>query len=198
MVRRPLRTLVVIVCLLFFPPATRSLVTAQTPEKLRVAYTVIAPTQANVWVAKELGFYAKYGLDVDLVLLVGAPLAVVGAHGLVAGGVAGEADAQRRRQRVERILAVGVADRLLRRRLPDRGVDFLKEARGAVLRQPSARLAVDADRERPRGSARAAQASRRDAPRAGTPEGRFGARIVRLCGSCSRVRSLVCQGAQGR
>jgi len=66
MVCRPLRTLVVIVCLLFFPPATRSLVTAQTPEKLRVAYTVIAPTQANVWVAKELGFYAKYGLDVDL------------------------------------------------------------------------------------------------------------------------------------
>ena len=45
-------------------------------EKLRVAYTVIAPTQANVWVAKELGFYAKHGLDVDLVLLVGAPLAV--------------------------------------------------------------------------------------------------------------------------
>ena len=82
MVRRPLRTLVVIVCLLFFPPATRSLVTDQNPEKLRVAYTVIAPTQANVWVAKELGFYAKYGLDVDLVLLVGAPLAVAA---LVAG-----------------------------------------------------------------------------------------------------------------
>lgn len=54
-----------------------SSVRAQGPlEKLRVAYTVIAPTQANVWVAKELGFYAKHGLDVDLVLLVGAPLAV--------------------------------------------------------------------------------------------------------------------------
>ena len=49
---------------------------AQTPEKLRAAYTVIAPTQANVWVAKEIGFFAKHGLDVDLVLLVGAPLAV--------------------------------------------------------------------------------------------------------------------------
>ncbi len=54
-----------------------SFVGAQTPmEKLRVAYTVIAPTQASVWTAKEMGFYAKYGLDVDLVLLVGAPLAV--------------------------------------------------------------------------------------------------------------------------
>jgi NitT/TauT family transport system substrate-binding protein len=45
-------------------------------EKLRVAYTVIAPTQATIWTAKEMGFYAKHGLDVDLVLLVGAPLAV--------------------------------------------------------------------------------------------------------------------------
>jgi len=53
-----------------------SLANAQTLEKLRVAYTVIAPTQANVWTAKEMGFYAKHGLDADLVLLVGAPLAV--------------------------------------------------------------------------------------------------------------------------
>ena len=55
---------------------TRSFVNAQTLEKLRVAYTVIAPTQATIWTAKEMGFYAKHGLDVDLVLLVGAPLAV--------------------------------------------------------------------------------------------------------------------------
>ena len=45
-------------------------------EKLRVAYTVIAPTQATLWTAKELGLFAKNGLDVELVLLVGAPLAV--------------------------------------------------------------------------------------------------------------------------
>lgn len=50
--------------------------TAQTLEKLRVAYTVIAPTQLNVWTAKDMGYYAKHGLDVELVLLVGAPLAV--------------------------------------------------------------------------------------------------------------------------
>jgi len=50
---------------------------AQSPrEKLHVGYTVIAPTQATVWTAKELGFYAKHGLDVELLLLVGAPLAV--------------------------------------------------------------------------------------------------------------------------
>ena len=50
-------------------------------EKLRVAYTVIAPTQLNVWTAKDMGFYAKNGLDVELVLLVGAPLAVAALVG---------------------------------------------------------------------------------------------------------------------
>jgi ABC-type nitrate/sulfonate/bicarbonate transport system substrate-binding protein len=55
---------------------THSFGSAQTLEKLRVAYTVIAPTQATIWTAKEMGFYTKHGLDVDLVLLVGAPLAV--------------------------------------------------------------------------------------------------------------------------
>jgi len=61
---------------------TASFVAAQTPaEKLRVAYTVIAPTQLNVWTAKDAGFYAKNGLDVELVLLVGAPLAVAALVG---------------------------------------------------------------------------------------------------------------------
>lgn len=51
-------------------------------EKIRVAYTVISPTQLNVWTPRETGFYRKNGLDVELVLLVGAPLAVAA---LVAG-----------------------------------------------------------------------------------------------------------------
>jgi NitT/TauT family transport system substrate-binding protein len=62
---------------------TPALALAQTQmEKLRVAYTVIGPTQLNVWTPKEIGLYAKHGLDVELVLLVGAPLAVAA---LVAG-----------------------------------------------------------------------------------------------------------------
>lgn len=69
---RRLSTLACLVSLV----ASCSQVAAQTPDKLRVAYTVIAPTQATVWTAKEMGFYAKHGLDVDLVLLVGAPIAV--------------------------------------------------------------------------------------------------------------------------
>lgn len=73
---RILRRIGLIVCLAFAVLLRHSLVNAQTLEKLRVAYTVIAPTQATVWTAKEMGFYAKHGLDADLVLLVGAPLAV--------------------------------------------------------------------------------------------------------------------------
>jgi NitT/TauT family transport system substrate-binding protein len=61
----------VIICFTVFAVPVHS----QT-EKLRVAYTVIAPTQATLWTAKELGLFAKHGLDVELVLLVGAPLAV--------------------------------------------------------------------------------------------------------------------------
>jgi NitT/TauT family transport system substrate-binding protein len=74
--RRFFRKIFVHLCLLFLLTMTHSFVNAQPLEKLRVAYTVIAPTQATIWTAKEMGFYAKHGLDVDLVLLVGAPLAV--------------------------------------------------------------------------------------------------------------------------
>jgi len=77
------RLLVSLLCTPLMLSMTHSSVGAQGPmEKLRVAYTVIAPTQANVWAAKELGLFAKHGLDVELVLLVGAPLAVAA---LVAG-----------------------------------------------------------------------------------------------------------------
>jgi len=76
MFERITRRLVTILLVLGISLGT-SLATAQSQmEKLRVAYTVIAPTQATVWTAKEMGFYAKHGLDVELVLLVGAPVAV--------------------------------------------------------------------------------------------------------------------------
>lgn len=70
------RKLTTLGCLLLLPMMNHRSAHAQTLEKLPVAYTVIAPTQATLWTAKELGLFAKHGLDVDLVLLVGAPLAV--------------------------------------------------------------------------------------------------------------------------
>jgi len=77
MTNRIYRISISILCAVHWLVAAASFVQAQTPlEKLRVAYTVISPTQLNVWTAKEAGFYARQGLDVELVLLVGAPLAV--------------------------------------------------------------------------------------------------------------------------
>ena len=77
MINRFVRIFVSLLCLSWVLPMSFSSVSAQSQsEKLRVAYTVIAPTQATLWTAKELGFFAKNGLDVELVLLVGAPLAV--------------------------------------------------------------------------------------------------------------------------
>ena len=77
MKNRFIRVFISDLCVLFVASAASSIAVAQgQPEKLRVAYTVIAPTQLNVWTAKEMGYYAKHGLDVELVLLVGAPLAV--------------------------------------------------------------------------------------------------------------------------
>ncbi|HWH76800.1 MAG TPA: ABC transporter substrate-binding protein [Candidatus Binatus sp.] len=71
------RAVVSVLAALIVVTLANSHVTAQTQmEKLRVAYTVISPTQATVWTAKDLGFFAKQGLDVEMVLLVGAPLAV--------------------------------------------------------------------------------------------------------------------------
>ncbi|HUK39581.1 MAG TPA: ABC transporter substrate-binding protein [Candidatus Acidoferrales bacterium] len=75
--RSLLRTTSALFCALLFSPVSSQ---AQM-EKLRVAYTVIAPTQLSVWTAKEMGYYAKHGLDVELILLVGAPLAVAALVG---------------------------------------------------------------------------------------------------------------------
>jgi NitT/TauT family transport system substrate-binding protein len=76
-----LRTAISLFCATQLLLFTASVFAQAQMEKLRVAYTVIAPTQSSVWTAKELGYYAKHGLDVELVLLVGAPLAVAALVG---------------------------------------------------------------------------------------------------------------------
>ncbi|MBI1998120.1 MAG: ABC transporter substrate-binding protein [Deltaproteobacteria bacterium] len=82
MKKQCLRTLILLLWAIVTISLANPRAAAQTAmEKLRVAYTVIAPTQLNVWTAKEMGYYAKHGLDVELVLLVGAPLAVAALVG---------------------------------------------------------------------------------------------------------------------
>src|SRR5258706_2895412 len=79
---RLFRPLIKLVCVIVVLALADSRAAAQAPmEKLRVAYTVIAPTQLNVWTAKDMGYYAKHGLDVELLLLVVSPLAVAALVG---------------------------------------------------------------------------------------------------------------------
>jgi NitT/TauT family transport system substrate-binding protein len=43
-------------------------------EHLRVAMASISTSQVNLWVPRDMGLFKKYGLDVDLVLISGAPI----------------------------------------------------------------------------------------------------------------------------
>ena len=43
-------------------------------ERLRVAMASISTSQVNLWVPRDIGLFKKHGLDVDLVLISGAPI----------------------------------------------------------------------------------------------------------------------------
>src|SRR5438067_9714326 len=55
---------------------------AQTLKKIRVGYPSLSFRQSNVWVAKEMGLFNKYGLDVEPIFLRGGQMAT---QALVAG-----------------------------------------------------------------------------------------------------------------
>ncbi len=46
---------------------------AASAEKIRVAFVSPSPSQSPVWIAKEAGFFAKQGLDAEVVLIPGSP-----------------------------------------------------------------------------------------------------------------------------
>ncbi|HEX9452995.1 MAG TPA: ABC transporter substrate-binding protein [Candidatus Binatia bacterium] len=55
--------------------ATRHSHSAESqPERLRVAMASISTSQVNLWVPLDTGLFKKYGLDVDLVFISGAPV----------------------------------------------------------------------------------------------------------------------------
>ena len=71
-------TAVLILLYLFFP------FPLQSADKVKLGYVALSVPQSIVWIAKEAGFFQKYDLDVDLVLLPGGSL---GASMLLAGEV---------------------------------------------------------------------------------------------------------------
>src|SRR6266536_535764 len=57
----------------------------QTLKKIRIAYSSISGNMAPLWVTHERGFFRRYGLDVELVLVEGGSRA---AQTLVSGDAA--------------------------------------------------------------------------------------------------------------
>ena len=50
-------------------------VQAQTLKKIRIGYPSLSFRQSNVWVAKEMGLFNKYGLEVEPIFLRGGQIA---------------------------------------------------------------------------------------------------------------------------
>src|SRR5918911_126055 len=48
---------------------------AQTLKRIRIGYPSLSFRQSNVWVAKEMGLFNKYGLEVEPVFLRGGQVA---------------------------------------------------------------------------------------------------------------------------
>jgi NitT/TauT family transport system substrate-binding protein len=59
-----------------------SMANAQTLKKIRIGYPSLSFRQSNVWVAKEMGLFNKYGLEVEPIFLRGGQMAT---QALVAG-----------------------------------------------------------------------------------------------------------------
>ncbi len=63
-----------VICLLsvLFPLSSAQ---AQTLKKIKIGYPSLSFRQSNVWVAREMGLFAKYGLEVEPILFRGGQVA---------------------------------------------------------------------------------------------------------------------------
>ena len=56
-------------------------ISAQELKKIRIGYPSLSFRQSNVWVAREMGLFKKYGLDVDPIFLRGGQIATMALAG---------------------------------------------------------------------------------------------------------------------
>jgi NitT/TauT family transport system substrate-binding protein len=78
-IRRALLCCLTISCLLMSPLSVRSLLAT---DKVLVVYSALNMFTAPVWVAKEKGFFHKYGLDLDTIYI---PSGTLGMQALLGG-----------------------------------------------------------------------------------------------------------------
>jgi NitT/TauT family transport system substrate-binding protein len=83
-------------------------------SKLLLGYSSLSSNQTPVWVAKEEGFYKRFGLDADLILIEGSTR---GAQALISGdlpiiGMAGQAIISARARGADLVAVAGMVNRM--------------------------------------------------------------------------------------
>ncbi len=58
-------------------------------SRITLAYSTTGPTAVGLWMAKEIGAFAKYGVDPNLIFISSSPVMVPALIGGVQGGIAG-------------------------------------------------------------------------------------------------------------
>lgn len=71
-----IQRLIVALLVLTSIPILSSLAVCATANKIRMSYAALSGAVAPLWVAKDMGFFEKQGLDVDLVLIQSGPRSV--------------------------------------------------------------------------------------------------------------------------
>jgi NitT/TauT family transport system substrate-binding protein len=110
---------------------------AAAAEKIRVAFVSPSATQSPVWIAKEAGFFAKQGLDAEVLLLTGSPRMV---QTLISGdidyAIVGATAAMRARMRGADVVMLATAANLSNMKLlvgRDSGIRQLEDLKGKTL-----------------------------------------------------------------
>jgi ABC-type nitrate/sulfonate/bicarbonate transport system substrate-binding protein len=83
-------------------------------NRLLLGYSSLSSNQTPIWVAKEEGFYKRFGVDVDLILIEGGTR---GAQALISGdlpmiGMAGQAVISARARGADLVVVAGVVNRM--------------------------------------------------------------------------------------
>jgi NitT/TauT family transport system substrate-binding protein len=110
---------------------------AASAEKIRVAFVSPSPTQSPIWIAKEAGFFAKQGLEAEVLLLPGSPRMV---QTLISGdidyAIVGATAAMRARMRGADVVILATTANISNMKLlvgRDSGIRQLEDLKGKTL-----------------------------------------------------------------
>jgi NitT/TauT family transport system substrate-binding protein len=127
----------VIVAVLVVLVFAYELLEAQTKRKVTVTWVAPSIAQSVAWLAKEVGIFAKHGVDADVILLTGSPRAI---QTLLAGdidyAIAGAQAAMRARMRGADPVSVATTSNVSSQRVlvrPDSPLKRLEDLKGKTV-----------------------------------------------------------------